>query len=152
MTMSVIFLTMRWHLDKKRTYLHSALLLLLVLVLLLLLFLLLLSFGVAFMRLFARRFVCRSTFARCVTDVNMDGPAQSVSVSPVYAVLLFLLLLLLLLLHLFYQRCRCRCCCCCRLVVLIIAAVMTNAHTAWRAAADQNAYMVYYVQLFIVHV
>jgi len=35
------------------------------------------------MRLFAQRFVCRSTFAHCVTDVNMDGPAQSVSVSRV---------------------------------------------------------------------
>lgn len=37
------------------------------------------------MRLFAQRFVCRSTFARCVTDVNMDGPAQPVSVSRVAA-------------------------------------------------------------------
>lgn len=122
MTMSVMFLTMRCQLDKKRTYLHCAShsslsvsgYLLLLLFLLQLPPSLLLLFGVAFMRLFAQRFVCRSTFARCVTDVNMDGPAQPVSVSRVAAAAAAvtaaprLPLLLLLLLY----ACRSDYCCC----------------------------------------
>lgn len=121
--MSVMFLTMRCQLDKKRTYLHcashsplsvSGYLLLLLFLLQLPPSLLLLLFGVAFMRLFAQRFVCRSTFARCVTDVNMDGPAQPVSVSRVAAAAAAvtaaprLPLLLLLLLY----ACRSDYCCC----------------------------------------
>lgn len=121
------FLTMRWQLGKKADLSAGSAVLLMPLLLQL--------FNVAFMRLFAQRFVCRSTFARSMTDVNMDRECPATRPHPSYPLSCVPPILVRF-------RFPCLCCCCCNTSqrpIFAALVVMANTHDAYvKAAADQD--------------